>query len=523
MALRYPDPTALLADVGAREMSSRTNRIVFLTCAALFAVAFAAVGGPAESLVAIESGPTPILSDLQELTDEIGGRPTGSPALDRAVQWGLEKFKAAGLENVHAENYLAAGIWLPGVESGQVTAPLSVEPKADQLRVAAMPFSISTSAAGLDAAVVDVGHGDAAAFAAAGSTIRGRWVLVESDPLASIEDLDQEYSMTPPLFAAANAAGAAGILWMSTRPGRLLYRHNVSLNGSLSALPGAVIERDGALRLARLLRSGQTVRVRLNLQSSYVQNARARNVVAELGGRDKAAGVIILGAHLDSWDLGRGALDDGCNIALTIDVARSLMQLATQGRRPRRTVRFVMYTGEEDGFWGAMADVREHRAELDRVKAMIELDMGSGRITGFSLGGRQDLLAAVDHALAPAAALGPFTHTSDAFVGSDNYDYLIEGVPTLESNQDEAPYLPQYHAESDTLDKVDAKLLKANAAIVATLVWGLADTLADPAPRQSRAEVEALLSTTGLDDAMRTFGLWEGFATGARGRAPNNN
>jgi hypothetical protein len=180
----------------------------------------------------------------------------------------------------------------------------------------------------------------------------------------------------------------------------------------------------------------------------------------------------------------------------------------------------VLYTGEEAGLWGSFAEVRRHRSELDRVKAQIIFDIGSGKTTGFSLGGRADLQPAVEAALLPASTRGPFTQTTDAFIGTDNYDYLVEGVPTLVANQDGRPYLADYHAESDTFDKVDQEQLKANAAIAAVVAWGLADLPAAPAPRQTRTEVEALAQATGLAEQMKLFGLWEPFVSGARGRAP---
>src|SRR3569623_1004329 len=156
-------------------------------------------------------------------------------------------------------------------------------------------------------------------------------------------------------------------------------------------------------------------------------------------GRDKPGEVILLGAHLDSWDLGRGALDNGCNAALAIDVLRQLAVLAKAGQRPRRTIRIVLFSGEELGLYGSWQDVRAHRADLDKLRAVVIYDEGTGRTTGFSLGGRGELGPVVDRALAPVAGLGPFVHTTDAFVGTDNYDYLLEGVPHLVANQDGPP------------------------------------------------------------------------------------
>jgi len=483
---------------------------------------FAEAPGAAARLMERALAPTPILEDLRQLTDTIGGRPTGSAALERAVDWGLVKFREAGLENVRAEAYAAPRTWLAGAASATIIAPRAAwaTPGSERLRVAAMPFSTATPADGLEAEVVDVGEGDAPAFAAAGAGVAGRLALFHTAPMRSIDDLFREYMETHGRLARAREARAAGILWMSTRPGRLLYRHNMTLDGSLYPLPGAVVEREGALRLARLIAAGETVRLRLVLDSRTGVDTPARNAVAEIRGREKPDEAVILGAHLDSWDLGQGALDNGCNAALVIDAARQSAALAREGTRPRRTLRFVLYTGEEAGLWGSFAEVRRHRSELDRVKAQIVFDIGSGKTTGFSLGGRADLQPAVEAALLPARARGPFTQTTDAFIGTDNYDYLVEGVPTLVANQDGRPYLADYHAESDTFDKVDQEQLKANAAIAAVVAWGLADLPAAPAPRQTRAEVEALAQATGLAEQMKLFGLWDPFVSGARGRAP---
>ena len=145
-------------------------------------------------------------------------------------------------------------------------------------------------------------------------------------------------------------------------------------------------------------------------------------------------------------------------------------------------------------------------------------DEGTGRTSGFSLGGRTDIKDAVDHALAPVAGLGPFTQTPDAFIGTDNYDYLVEGVPTLVANQDGAPYLADYHAESDTFDKADLRELAANTAIAAALVWNLADDTDRLGVRQTHKDVAALLVRTGLAQQMKVFGMWDDFAAGRRGR-----
>ncbi|MEP6861047.1 MAG: M28 family peptidase [Deltaproteobacteria bacterium] len=492
------------------------RRLLVVTLLAVSATAVAAPPAPTDTLIAKLLGPTPVLDDLRELTDSIGGRPTGSPAMDKAIDWAMARLRAAGVDDVRAETYVAPRNWLPRIETAEVTSPrYDAQPaERNQLRVAAMPFSPSTPAAGLEAEVFDVGKGDTKGFTGA----KGRWALVHTEPMRSIDDLFAEYLATPAIVANAHKAGAAGILWMSNRPHRVLYRHNATLDASMSPVPGALIEREGAERIARFLAAGKHVTVKVTLTVDIQEHASDRNVVAEIKGRDKPDEVILLGAHLDSWDLGRGALDNGCNAALAIDVLRQLAVLAKAGQRPRRTVRIVLFSGEELGLYGSWLDVRTHRADLDKLRAAIIFDEGTGRTTGFSLGGRADLGPAVEQALAPIAGLGPFVQTTDAFIGTDNYDYLLEGVPNLVANQDGPPYLPDYHAETDTFDKVDTRELKANAAIAGALVWGLADADKPPAPRQTRAQVQAIIKATGLDVQMKTFSMWNEFATGKRGR-----
>ena len=465
------------------------------------------------------SPPPPSSRICATLTDSIGGRPSGSPALERAVDWAIARFRAAGVDDVRAERYDAPRLWLPRKESAELIAPASAGGRV-ALRVAAMPFAPSTPSGGLEADVVDVGHGDDAGVAAAGK-LTGRFALVHTDPMRTHRRSVQGV----PRDAAAHRAAAQGrrrrralpveplraAALSSQRDARRHHGHRCPPSSSSAKAACAWrASSPAASRCACASPSPPTTPAR----------APSRNVVAELRGREKPDEVVILGAHLDSWDLGRGALDNGCNVALVIDVARALRRpRPSAASGPRRTVRFMLYTGEEAGLWGSLADARAHRAELDRVRAQIVFDEGSGRTTGFSLGGRADLKAAVDAALAPLAGLGPFTQTVDAFVGTDNYDYLVEGVPTLVANQDGAPYLPDYHAESDTFDKVDLRELRANVAIAGAVTWALADRAEPPAPRQSRAEVEALLKATGLDAQMKTSSACGPTSTPAHGGA----
>jgi hypothetical protein len=469
---------------------------------------------PTQLLLTKILAPTPILDDLEELTTTIGGRPTGSPAMSNAINWALERFYSAGIETAHIEEYSPERNWLPNIEKGEITYPST---HANILRVAAMPFAHSTPTDGLEAEVYNINSGDKAAFQVAGNKVKGRWLLVTTPLMQTLEDLFDEYNMTRPVIARAKQSGAAGVLWLSNRPGRLVYRHNLSFNGSQVPLAAAVIERDGGLQIVELLKQGKKVNVKLLLQNEIQEKPINHNVIAEIKGREIPDEIVILGAHLDSWDLGQGALDNGCNAAMVIDAARQMMQLAKEGHRPRRTLRFMLYSGEELGLYGSWFDVQNHRQELDKIKAVIIYDLGTGRTTGFSLGGRDDMATSVAKALQPLTAFGSFIQTLDASMDTDNFDYLIEGIPTLVANQDSEPYLASYHSEIDTFDKVDKQELKYNTAIASVLMWNLANT-DQIAARQNRDEVIALLKSTGLDRNMKDNEIWDDFMTGRRGR-----
>jgi Zn-dependent M28 family amino/carboxypeptidase len=239
------------------------------------------------------------------------------------------------------------------------------------------------------------------------------------------------------------------------------------------------------------------------------------NIVAELKGREQTDEYVVLGAHLDSWDLGTGALDNGCNSALVIEALRAIK---ASGLKPRRNIKFVLFSGEEQGMLGSRAFVEKHRAEMDDVVANIIFDEGTGRATGFSLGGRKDIDLAVRKLMAPFAKWGVTRNTTDAFVGTDNLDFLLEGVPTLVANQVEANYLENYHATSDTFDKVDLPRLKKHVALAAAMSFAIANSPQRIGERQSRAEVEKLIKDTKLDEQMKLFGIWPDWESGKRGR-----
>jgi len=226
---------------------------------------------------------------------------------------------------------------------------------------------------------------------------------------------------------------------------------------------------------------------------------------------------VVLGAHLDSWELGTGALDNGCNAALVIEALRAIK---ASGIKPKRTIRFILFSGEEEGLLGSLAYVHAHRADMDKYVAAVVFDTGTGKVTGFSIGGRKDMLNAANEIVEPLKAWDAATLTTDAEWGTDHFDFMLEGVPTFMANQEEANYLVNYHASSDTFDKVDFANLKRHVAEAAAVTVGLADRPERVGPRISRQEIERISHESGLEGQMRSADIWRDWESGARGRTP---
>ncbi len=245
--------------------------------------------------------------------------------------------------------------------------------------------------------------------------------------------------------------------------------------------------------------------------------AESENVIGEIRGREKPDEFVLLGAHLNSRDLGTGAFDHACNVAMVIDAARVIQ---ASGNIPRRSIRFVLFTGDQPVGPGSQAYAHAHRAELDRMVAAIMVDSGAGRVTGYSLGGRKDLLAGVRQALEPLQSIGPMTYALDALADTDNLDFELEGVPTLVTSHDVANDMRSHRAAPDTFDTVNIGELKRSTAIAAVTAYALADAVRRIGHRQTRGEVEQLLKESGLEQALKTQGAWTAWEDGERGRQP---
>ncbi len=505
-------------------MGMRYPKIVS-TCIILTAVCLAATP-PTESddaarIIQTALEPSPIQSDLRQLTDEIGGRVPGTPAMQHAIEWGVQMFKTAGADSVHTEEFTIPYSWAEGATEMTVSATgTAYDPKLTQIprvefRVRCVSIAWAPALAPVKhVPVIDVGSGSADEFKKAGD-ISGKIVLVHSVVLKTWDDLFAEYSNAPPVITAAVNGKARAVAFISTREHDILYRHTNSFAGEIDHIPQVLLAREDGERIGRLLASGHPVWADLSIPSRLGGPIKTANVVAEIKGSEKPEEFVVLGAHLDSWELGTGALDNGCNAALVVDALRAIK---ASGLKPRRSIRFILFSGEEEGLLGSRAYSTAHRGELDNAAGVIIYDSGTGKTTGFATGGRKDVLDAAKHIIAPLQQFGATELKTDMEWGTDHFDFMLEGVPTFVADQEEANYLENYHAVSDTYDKVDFTQLKKDVAEAAEFAFSLANLPDKIGPRFTRAQIEQSMRETHSDEMFKAFGLWDAWESGSLGR-----
>lgn len=489
-------------------MSNVKRTLVATLVAFLWLSPLSAADNDVDRLIAAMLGDTPMMNDLHELTDTIGGRLTGTPANEKAVAWAAAKFRTAEVA-VTTEDFEMPFQWA----ENSVTARISGDAGFDAA-VLAKPFS--TAADALQGPLLDAGFGGEEDIARLGDSVKGAWLLIDTpvlDDEAGLVGLFAEYNDAAVIEPRAFDAGAAGLVFLSSRPKNLVYRHNAAL-GPGNKHPLLIIEREHGKRALRLLRAGNELSMDATIDVAGGHAYTSTNVIAEIKGSTHPEEIVLFGAHLDSFALGTGALDNGVNAAMLIDIARQITRLEL---KPARTIRFVLWNGEEQGLVGSWKYTEQHADELDQHVVAASFDIGSGRTTGFFTGGRPDLVAHVDELLLPVAGLGPFQQVDVPIVGTDNFDFMIQGVPNLVANQADANYASNYHAESDTFDKVDQTQVRLNSAIAAAVIWGFANS-SERLPRQSHDEIQELMDNTDLPTQMRSMAVWDSWVDGTRGR-----
>jgi carboxypeptidase Q len=423
---------------------------------------------------------------LETLTDTIGGRVTGSPESRAAAELILKTLKQAGFENAHFEEYAYAAAWRRGPSTGRVVSPVK-----QPILVGSYGWSPGTEGrVELPLATIAVGGdgklpGDLA-------KLRGAAVLVN---LATDADLSfaPNYVVRRSMVARQlAAAGAAAMLIQSEKPDRMLYTSAAGIYPR-APLPLLSIAREDALLLRRLL-AKEEVKIELDVQNSFDPHpTRERNVVAELPGSNPDE-IVLLGAHFDSWEPAQGAKDNGAGVAEVLDVARILKSLEV---KPRATIRFVFFSGEEQACLGSRAYVEAHKDQLDRHRAALITDDGPQMPLGLLLFGRSDLQPGAQKLLSALVPLGAGTFSAAGDLSSDDQSFVVAGVPTLSLSVVPGDYDNQHHTITDTLDKIDAHYLALDTAVLAVATYSLAKTDERLGRRLSSGEVRELLKKTG--------------------------
>jgi Zn-dependent M28 family amino/carboxypeptidase len=412
---------------------------------------------------------------LAWLTDRIGPRLSGSVGAEAAVTWALDEFRKDGMARVRAEKVMVPH-WVRGEERAEIVSPV-----AQRLVATALGMSVPTPLEGITARVLEVSSFDE--LHALGDSVRGAIVLFNKKTLADRHG--EGYRETSPLRyrgpseAARQGAVAVLVRSLGTLAARLPHTGALGYLDDAPKIPAAAVTEEDADLIHRLLAAGETVRVSLVLGCRTLPDAESANVVAELRGRSLPDEIVVIGGHLDSWDLGTGAIDDGAGVAMSMEALRLLKSLKL---RPRRTIRAVLFMNEENGVHGGQGYADAHEAELQRHVAAIESDSGAGRPIGFSLNAGEGAAESVRALARSLRSIGADDVEAHGEGGTDIGPLLKSGCPLLGLRQDMTHYFDWHHTAGDTLDKVDPRELAENTAAMAFMAYALADR-AEPLPR----------------------------------------
>ncbi len=438
-------------------------RFVSVTVLAVAAVGqplYETHGGVAQRLVAAALNDTEGYAKLAWLCDRIGPRLSGSPALDQAVEWVAAQMKRDGLVNVVTPP-VKVPHWVRGRESLRVVAPFERD-----LPVLGLGDSIGTPAEGITGEVVVVGSFDEL-------DKLGRERVAGKIVLYNVPYAGYGRTVAYRVAGASRAArlGAVAALVRSVTPISLRSPHTgqMEYNTADPKIPIAAVSIEDALMFQRLADSGAAVKVRLNMEAQMLPDATSANVIGEIPGRERPEEIVLMGGHLDSWDVGQGAQDDGSGVVASMEAAALIKKL---GLQPRRTIRVVAFTNEENGNRGGAAYREWVGAALPRHVAAIEMDGGAEKPVGFGVSPKlYDRALEIGKLLEPIGA-GTITKGGG---GADISAIVRDGVPGIGEHTVGTHYFDWHHSMADTVDKVDPKDFQLNVAAMAVMAYVLAD------------------------------------------------
>jgi carboxypeptidase Q len=463
-----------------------------------------------KKIIAEENMHSELMQNLKYLCDMIGPRVTGSDKMKRANEWTEDRFKDYGSQNVHLESWKFGVPWHRGAASARV-----VKPNGMPLIVAQQAWTPGTNGPRVgDVILVDIK--EAKDLESYKDKLHGAWVLLgEPAKIPAVPTEPQRLRLPDTLQAVQRAPvdtaamrryrqlaglrdtlnkffqseGIAGIIRDAGKEHALLNMTGSPGNyGGMfggSSRPDRITQvfmiHEHYSMLYRLLKRGEKVTVEMNLQSRTDDKpVEAENTVAEIPGSEKPDEVVILGAHLDSWDLGQGATDNGTGSMTVLEVARLLKVIDA---KPRRTIRFVLFSGEEQGLLGSRAYVDAHKDEMGKVSAVLVMDIGSGKLRGIALQRNEAVKPIMDSLLAPFRSMGVIDINLKYQGGTDHLSFDRIGVPGFSFIQDPLEYGKTHHSQSDTFDHASEDDLKQAAIVMTSLALKIAD-LPEMLPRK---------------------------------------
>ncbi|PAX08453.1 M20/M25/M40 family metallo-hydrolase [Sphingomonas lenta] len=390
------------------------------------------------------------------LTTEVGQRLAATEAEARGRTWAVAKLKALGFRNVRVEPFTMP-VWVRGQETAEITAPFP-----QKLELTALGNSAATPPQGITAPVV-VFREYNDLLAAPDGSLRGKIAYIGHD-MAPTQDGSSygAYGVARragPAIASRKGAVAVVIRSIGTDEQRLPHTGGTNFPAGVQPIPAAALSHSDANQLERIAARGKPVTMRLVLTPRQLGRGESGNVVAEIPGTDRNAGVVLIGGHLDSWDLGTGAIDDASGLGITTAAAKRIMD---SGRRPRRTIRVVWFGAEEVGVFGGRAYAQAHGGERHDTAA--ESDFGADRIWRFETNFLPGAKAVTDRLGAALSPLGISRGTGRAGDGADVGPMFALGTPAVDLNQSGERYFDIHHTPDDTLERVDKEQLRQNVA-----------------------------------------------------------
>jgi carboxypeptidase Q len=437
---------------------------------------------------------------VRELTDQFGPRLIGSSGYDRAAEWTAAQFRAAGVTSVRREEVPISRGWTRGTTTARMVAPFE-----QTLHVTPFGWSSPTPAGGVRGDVVPLNDLSVDYVRGRAKELEGRVVLISVGTMFK-GGIFAGYKDFLAGMDALKAAGARGILVSFGSPDNAVSLLEATWGvDTTPPLPIAELGGEDGKMLERLAATGK-VTVDYTYNPSFTPAHVLHNVVAEIRGGELPDEWVAVGAHLDSWDAGSGAQDNGSGCAMVLESARAIAAL---GHAPRRSIRFLLWAGEEQGFLGSRAYTVTHKAELAKCIAALNADAGAGHPKGWATVGRTDVADAfrpVAKALLTDLGAADVTDATTFALQSDHAFFLINGIPTIELMPDMTKYFDVHHRSADTIEKIDAHNLSANSASLAVAAFAVADREQPIAPHADREAVMRILERTHNDSFVKEMG-----------------